>query len=133
MNDEEKKSLSIVRLEKAKENLTAAYTLISSGDFRIATTRTYYAVFHAMRAVLALDGVDMKHHSGIISEFRKRYLKTEIIDRKLSATISELYDLRTDCDYDDFFIISKEDTKNAVRKADEFVKAIEIFLNSIIE
>ena len=131
MNDEEKKSLSIVRLEKAKENLTAAYTLISSGDFRIATTRTYYAVFHAMRAVLALDGVDMKHHSGVISEFRKRYLKTDIIDRGLSKTISELFDLRTDCDYDDFFIISKEEAKKAVEKADDFVKVIETYLNDI--
>ena len=131
MNDEEKKSLSKVRLEKAKENLTAAYTLISSGDFRIATTRTYYAVFHAMRAVLALDGVDMKHHSGVISEFRKRYLKTDIIDRGLSKTISELFDLRTDCDYDDFFIISKEEAKKAVEKADDFVKVIEAYLNDI--
>ena len=72
MLDEERKILSQVRLEKAKENLAAAYTLISSNDYKIASTRTYYAVFHAMRAVLALDGVDMKHHSGIISEFRKQ-------------------------------------------------------------
>lgn len=73
----------------------------------------------------------MKHHSGVISEFRKRYLKTEIIDRKMSATISELFDLRTDCDYDDFFVISKEETKSAVTKADEFVKTIEKNLNSV--
>ena len=131
MLDEEKKILSQVRLEKAKENLTAAFTLISSNDCKIASTRTYYAVFHAMRAVLALDGVDMKHHSGVISEFRKRYLKTEIIDRKMSATISELFDLRTDCDYDNFFVISKEETKSAVTKADEFVKTIEKYLNSV--
>ena len=39
--------------------------------YRSAANRAYYAIFHAMRAVLALDGVDMKHHSGIISEFRK--------------------------------------------------------------
>lgn len=133
MLDEEKKTLSQVRLSKAKENLTAAYTLISAGDYKIASTRTYYAVFHAMRAVLALDGVDMKHHSGVISEFRKRYLKTEIIDRKMSATISELFDLRTDCDYDDFFVISKEETKSAATKADEFVKVIEDYLNSVYE
>ena len=131
MLDEERKTLSHVRLEKAKENLAAAHTLIAYDDCKIASTRTYYAVFHAMRAVLALDGVDMKHHSGIISEFRKRYMKTGVIDRKLSAIISELYDLRTDCDYDDFFIISKEDAKKSVIKAEEFVKTIEEYLNRI--
>lgn len=131
MLDEEKKSLSRVRLEKAKENLSAAYALIAFNDCKIASTRAYYAVFHAMRAVLALDGIDMKHHSGVISEFRKRYMKTEIIDRSLSTTISELFDLRSDSDYDDFFVISKEETKAAVEKAEEFVKAIEEYLNSI--
>ena len=131
MPEEERMILSRLRLEKAKENLSAAQTLIASEDYKIASTRTYYAAFHAMRAVLALDGVDMKHHSGIISEFRKRYLKTDIIDRKLSPTISELFDLRTDCDYDDFFIISKKEAFDAVEKADAFVNAIEKYLNSI--
>ena len=62
-----------------------------------------------MRAVLAYDGIDMQHHSGIISEFRKRYLKTEILDRELSKTISALFDIRTNCDYDDFFIVSRDE------------------------
>jgi len=128
MLDEEKKTLSRVRLEKAGENLAAASTLLASADYRIASTRTYYAVFHAMRAVLALDGIDMKHHSGVISEFRKRYLKTDLLDRNLSATISELYDLRTDCDYDDFFVISKQEANDALEKANEFVAAVELFL-----
>ena len=56
--------------------------------YRSAANRAYYAIFHAMRAVLALDGVDMKHHSGIISEFRKRYIKTGVFDASLSGLIS---------------------------------------------
>ena len=63
-----------------------------------------------MRAVLALDGVDMKHHSGIISEFRKRYIKTGVMDASLSGLISELSDVREGSDYNDFFIVSKADT-----------------------
>ena len=41
--------------------------------------RSYYAIFHAMRAVLALDGIDMKRHSGVMSEFRRLYIKTGIL------------------------------------------------------
>lgn len=37
-----------------------------------------------MRAILAFDEIDMKHHSGIISEFRKRYIKTDIFEMRLS-------------------------------------------------
>lgn len=58
-----------------------------------------------MRAVLAFDEIDMKHHSGIISEFRRRYIKTGIFETRMSEIISVLFDVRTDSDYDDFFVI----------------------------
>ena len=125
MTGNDRQILSEVRLDKARENLTAAENLIASGDYRVAATRTYYAVFHAMRAVLALDGIDRKHHS---AEFRQRYIKTGLIRREQSQTISQLSDLRTDSDYDDFFEISREDTEAALRLAEAFVKEIEAFL-----
>lgn len=128
MMGNDRQILSEVRLDKARENLTAAENLIASGDYRVAATRTYYAVFHAMRAVLALDGIDRKHHSGVIAEFRQRYIKTGLIRREQSQTISQLSDLRTDSDYDDFFEISREDTEAALRLAEAFVKEIEAFL-----
>ena len=129
MTDNERVILSAVRLEKAQENLTAAKNLISSGDLHVAVTRTYYAVFHAMRAVLALDGIDRKHHSGVIAEFRQRYIKTGLVRREQSDTISQLSDLRTDSDYDDFFDISREETEEAFRLAEAFVEEIKAFLN----
>lgn len=36
------------------------------------------SVFYAMRPVLVFDGYDSKKHSGIISEFRKTYIKSGI-------------------------------------------------------
>ena len=87
---EDLKNLSRIRFEKAEECLSAARDLIGTQNYRGAANRSYYAIFHAMRAVLAYDGIDMQLHSGIISEFRKRYLKTEILDRELSKTISVL-------------------------------------------
>lgn len=82
--------ISKVRFDHAKECLRDAKLLLAGGSYRSAANRAYYAIFHAMRAVLALDGVDMKHHSGIISEFRKRYIKTGVFDTSLSGLISEL-------------------------------------------
>ena len=60
-----------------------------------------------MRSVLALDGIDTKHHSGIISEFRRLYIKTGILDKALSPTITALFNIRQESDYDDFLAISK--------------------------
>ena len=80
--------ISKVRFDHAKECLRDAKLLLAGESYRSAANRAYYAIFHAMRAVLALDGVDMKHHSGIISEFRKRYIKTGVFDASLSGLIS---------------------------------------------
>lgn len=128
MKDNEKQVLSTLRLQKADENITAAKSLISSGSCRIAATRTYYAIFHAMRAVLALDGIDRKHHSAVIAEFRRLYIKTGLIPKEQSGTISKLLDLRSDSDYDDFFIITEDEAIEALDKAEVFVSEIKNFL-----
>ena len=52
------------RLERAKEDLEAAQLLYKAGNYRIANNRAYYAIFHAMRAVLVFDNFDSSKHSG---------------------------------------------------------------------
>lgn len=51
---DEKKNLSKLRLEHANKCLSSAKLLVEADDFASAANRSYYAVFHAMRAVLAL-------------------------------------------------------------------------------
>jgi len=129
MLPEEKSALSAHRFDRAKECLAAAKLLSAhEATMSSALNRTYYAVFHAMRAVLALDGIDMKHHSGIISEFRKRYIKTGIFDRELSVIISRQFDNRTGSDYDDFYIIVKKDVYESLSDAGQFLDAVEGYL-----
>ena len=72
MHSENTIALSKHRLAIAKERLNTAKLLIDSGDYKSAANRSYYAAFSAMRAVLALDGLDFKKHSGVIAEFRKK-------------------------------------------------------------
>lgn len=128
MQVDDKKALSDARFDHAKECLDAAKSLLASSNYKSAANRSYYAIFHAMRAVLAFDGIDMKHHSGVISEFRKLYIKTNIFDIKLSQIISVLFDIRTESDYDDFFIISKSEVQEQIENAEYFLTEIEMFL-----
>lgn len=109
MLDEEKQALSQVRLTRAEQCLTSAKTLLAADDFKGAANRAYYAVFHAMRSVLALEGIDRKHHSGIITEFRRLYIKTDVFPSELSDIIQMQSEYRTSSDYDDFFVISKQE------------------------
>ena len=72
------RDLSLYRLQKAKEDLESSKKNYQGGDLRTAVNRAYYAIFHSLRAVLALDEYDSKKHSGVICEFRLRYVKTEV-------------------------------------------------------
>ena len=80
----EKEILSQRRLAQAKQCLVSAKTLLSINDQRGAVNRAYYAVFHAMRSVLILEGKDFAKHSGVISYFRKTYT-----DMDFTANVTE--------------------------------------------
>lgn len=128
MSLENRRAISAVRLEKAEECLADAKLLLESESYKSAANRSYYAVFHAMRAVLAYDGYDSKKHSGIIAEFRRLYIKTGIFESGMSDIIRSLFDLRTDSDYNDFFVASKADVAEQVGNAEYFVQQIKEYL-----
>ena len=130
MLDEEKIALCRLRLENAKERLSFIPGIMELGDYKTAANRSYYSVFYAMRAVLALDGYDSKKHSGIIAEFRKNYIKTGIFDSEMSEIISSLFNVRSSSDYDDFYVISKEKVSEQYEKAVKFVSNIEEYLKA---
>lgn len=76
--DEQDKVLSAYRLSKAKQCLKSAEVILHIGDdYNLVINRSYYAVFHGMRSVLALEGKDFEKHSAVISYFRKEYIKTK--------------------------------------------------------
>ena len=122
--------LAKYRLGEAMRCLEAAKLSLEHGDYKTSANRSYYCIFHAMRAVLAIDGFDSKKHSGIISEFRKDYIKTGVFDKNYSKIIDSAFDLRGSSDYDDFYIAAKEDVLAQLNDAYDFFNSVKDFLNS---
>ena len=61
------------RLESARERLNSAEVLLASKSYKDSIGRSYYAMFTAVRALLAKDGVDYSKHAGVISYFPVSY------------------------------------------------------------
>jgi uncharacterized protein (UPF0332 family) len=127
VSNENKEALAQYRLEQSHECLKDAVRDIEAEAYKAAANRSYFCVFHAMRAVLALDGFDSKKHSGIISVFRQRYIKTGIFSSELSDIIQNAFNTRGKSDYEDFFVVSKEQTKKQVEDSDIFLTAIKSY------
>ena len=54
-------SLSKYRLDKAGDMLSTSMRDLEAKDYASANNRAYYCIFHAMRAVLAMDNEDYKN------------------------------------------------------------------------
>ena len=122
------KVLSEYRFERAKEMLDAARQNLNINQYRTSLNRSYYAVFHAMRAVNILNGYDSSKHSGVIAYFNKNFLKENKLDRNLYKIFKDSSYLREKSDYDDFFVIGRQETERQLENAEIFVKAVGDYL-----
>lgn len=120
-----KKDLVMYRLQTAKSDLKSARILLAAGEYKGANNRAYYAIFHAINAIHALDGKAYKRHKDAISNFNKEYVKTEIFPREMGRKIGEAEEIRHASDYDDFYIASGEEAERQVAVADEFIQLVE--------
>lgn len=125
------KELANYRLERAKEMLTASEDNLGVKQYRTSLNRSYYAIFHAMRAANSLEGYDSSKHSGVIAFFTQTFLKTEIIDRGMAKILKESSYLREKSDYDDFYIASKDEAEKQLEKAREFVSAVQEYMSQV--
>lgn len=86
-----------------------------------------------MRSILALDGVDFSKHAGVIAYFRKTHIKTGVFDVILSDIVGEAFDIRSDSDYDDYYVIAKEEVEQQIQNATLFYNTIKNYVNTRIQ
>ena len=116
------------RLERAEEDLLAAENIHQSGFYKAAINRSYYAIFHSIRAVNILDGFDASKHSSVIAHFNQFFVHTGEFDKTTYKLIDSAYRIREKCDYSDFFIASKEDSAAQLNNAKMFLNAVKLYL-----
>lgn len=122
------KDYSKYRLERAENDLRAAKLLFSNGEYRAANNRAYYSMFHSMRAILVFNSFDTKKHSGVIAEFRRIYIKENLLPVELSKMIGSAFTIRNASDYDDMFIASKSDTQAQIENAEAVYTSIREYI-----
>lgn len=120
-----REDLVLYTIQTSKDNLKSARILLEAGEYKSANNRAYYAIFHAVNAVHAVNGKAYKRHKDAIANFNKDYVKTEIFPREMGRKINESEEIRHASDYDDFYIASKEETERQVSVADEFIRLVE--------
>lgn len=109
------------RMETAQSDLQSAEILLKEKEYRGANNRAYYAIYHAISAVHALDGRSYKRHKDTLANFNKDYVKTEIIPKTFGRRIARAEEIRHASDYDDFYIATKEKAEEQIITARELI------------
>lgn len=126
--EEHVKALSKYRFETSLENLDDAKLMYENGRYKNALNRGYYSIFHALRAVIALNGFDSSKHSGVIAYFNQNYVKEGIFSKDISKKISEAAVKRENADYLDFYIASNDEAQKQIARAEEITSAVKEYL-----
>ena len=127
---DEKREIALMQMQRAQELLKEVPVLIDVSAYNSAVNRSYYAAFHAMKALEALEGFDSKKHSGAVAHFRQNYIKTGVLPVELSKIIELLQIARGDSDYNISVRFTSEEAAMQFDNAERFVAAIGEYLNS---
>lgn len=88
---------------KALEAAVDARELLRLGRATGATSRAYYAMFNAARALLVvragIDLRDVKTHGGVLKLLNGRLIAEGLISRELGHSLRDAFALRTNADY----------------------------------
>jgi uncharacterized protein (UPF0332 family) len=122
------KELSVYRYAKALEDLTASEVMLKESLYKVSINRSYYAIFHAMRAITALSGYDSSKHSGIIAYFNQNLVKTGDFDKEASKIVKKASFLREKSDYEDFYIASRQEAEEQLKDAKIFLSKVNEYL-----
>jgi len=131
MDRETYDALAKVRIERARELLEEAKSLLEAGKYKSANNRAFYSIEKSMKALLASKGIDADSHNGCLRQFNVHFIKDDIggFGNGDYKRVADAQRIRNNSDYDDFYIADKQECINQVETAEEFMGKAEQFLN----
>ena len=124
LDSESVQALVNYRLQRAKETLCEADSLIEDSYYNAAVNRLYYACYYAVNALLVQNGISPSTHSGAKTMFGMHFIVTGKIANKYSQFYSQLFNDRISGDYDDFLRYDKEMIDEVRPMAEEFIEVL---------
>lgn len=124
LSDEERRIIVDLELEKANRTYDAAMIMVENEHWESAANRLYYALFHAVNALLIYDGHMANTHKGSHALFGQYYIKTNKLPRKYSSIYQKLEAIRDEGDYNWSYNVIPEDIQEKILPAKEMIDAI---------
>lgn len=116
-------------LEKSDKNMEQANRTADMGYWDLVANRLYYAVFHAVNAMLLIDNIKTGTHKGTSIQFGKSYVLTGIFSRHDGTLYGQLQTMREKADYQNVFYLKEEEGRELMASAEDLRKRIRDYVN----
>lgn len=110
--------------DRALEAFRAAQLLVGHGGFDSAASRAYYAAFHAVTALFALEGRTFTKHSALEAAVHRDLVKTGRWSADLGRDYSFCVDVRGVGDYGSDVRVDANQATDAIEAARRILLAI---------
>ncbi|MBO6023417.1 MAG: HEPN domain-containing protein [Bacteroidales bacterium] len=125
LNDEERTLLVEFEIEKAHKLIDQFSILENAELWDTLANRVYYAVFHAVTALLIKNGLHAGSHQGVSVLFNKHFVKENLIDEKYGRLLARLENMREKSDYTCLFETTEDEVLPMIPQAKEMVSMID--------
>jgi len=115
-------------LSRAERYLRSAEILLKEGDYESSVSRTYYAMFYSIQAMLITKDLSFSSHKGVISAFAEHFIKTGIFPKEMGRELNRAFEKRQLGDYEYTFVISEQEAEEILAKGKEFGENIVKYL-----
>ncbi|MCK4427205.1 MAG: HEPN domain-containing protein [candidate division Zixibacteria bacterium] len=115
-------------LQIAKESLEVAEDLFKSRHYGFSASRSYYAMFYAVEAVLLTKNLSFSKHKAVISAFGKEFIKTDLLPQPLHQYLRNAFKLRQLGDYGFPGAVSEKKAWTLIEQTRDFIETIEEYL-----
>ena len=130
MDERDFKALALVRLNRAKELYIEAKELVKMDSYKSANNRAFYAIEKCIKALLATQQMDVETHNGAVSQFNLLFIHkgNSSFTKDDYQKIAKADRIRNASDYDDFYIVNKEETRELLEFVEEFLGKTEEYI-----
>lgn len=127
--DPEQKLIAVrLLLDKSDKNMEQANANAELGYWDLVANRIYYAVFHAVNAMLLIDGIKTTTHKGVSVLFGRHYVLQGIFSRQDGMLYGKLQSMREKADYQNVFHLEEEKGRQLIEEAEGVRKRIVAYI-----
>ncbi len=113
-----------LELERSAACLDEARILLGSSRPEGATSRLYYALFHAAVALLLTEGIEPRTHAGVVGLLGQHFVRTGRLSADDARCLARIQKYRHEADYGRSFTVTLDAARRDLADGEAFLARV---------